>query len=56
MNRLFGITKIQVFTTSDIIKLNQFLLEHDGDVIDIQCTERDYNVIYQRGSEDVANA
>lgn len=47
-NAIFGITKIQVWMTQYIDELNEFLLEHDGDIIEIQCTDEYFHVIYQK--------
>ncbi len=47
MRTLFGITNIQVYECDDIDELNEFLLEYNGNVIDIQCTAGVYHVIYQ---------
>jgi hypothetical protein len=44
---MFGITKIRVYMTMYIDELNEFLIAHDGDIIDIQCTDEYFHVIYQ---------
>lgn len=44
---LFGITNIQVYITCDTDALNEFLKTHDTAIIDIQCTDKWYHVIYQ---------
>lgn len=44
---LFGITNIQVYITCETSALNEFLIAHDGDIIDIQCTDKWFHVIYQ---------
>lgn len=47
MNHLFGITNVQVFMTNDLDKLNSFLKEYSGNIIDIQCTDNWFHVIYK---------
>lgn len=51
MKTLYGITHIQVYTTNDIDELNQFLIEYDGNIIDIKITAEGnttvYHVIYK---------
>ena len=47
MTHLYGLKNIQVYATKDIDELNQFLLEYNGDIIDIQCTDEWYHVIYK---------
>ena len=54
MKTLYGITNIQVYMTSDIDELNQFLLKHNGNIIDIQCTDKYFHVVY-RYCEDSNN-
>ena len=44
---IYGITNIQVYMTSDTVELNLFLKDHDGNIIDIQCTDRYFHVIYK---------
>ena len=46
-NNIFGITDIQVYMTSELQALNEFLQEHNGNIIDIQCTDKWFHVIYQ---------
>lgn len=47
MKTLYGLTNMQVYMTSDIDELNQFLLEYDGNIIDIQCTDKFFHVVYR---------
>jgi hypothetical protein len=47
MNTLFGITGIRVYMTYDIDELNKFLTDHDGNIVDIQCTDKYFHVIYK---------
>ena len=47
MRTLHGITGIQVYMCRDLEDLNAFLLEHDGNIIDIQCTDEFFHVIYK---------
>lgn len=47
MKNLYGITNLQVYMTSDIDELNQFLLEYDGNIIEIQCTDKYFHVVYK---------
>ena len=49
---MFGITKIRVYMTMYIDELNEFLVNHDGDIIDIQCTDDYFHVIYQDKNDD----
>lgn len=47
MNNIFGITGIQVFMTSDLGELNRFLEEYDGNIIDVQCTDKYFHVVFR---------
>jgi hypothetical protein len=47
MKTLYGLTNMQVYETSDVDELNQFLLEYDGNIIDIQFNNEKYVVIYR---------
>jgi hypothetical protein len=47
MKTLYGLNNIQVYMTADIDELNQFLLEYDGNIIDIQCTDKYFHVVYR---------
>ena len=51
MKTLYGITGIQVFMSRNLNELNAFLLEHDGNIIEVQCTDEFFHVIY-KVSED----
>lgn len=46
-NNIFGITNIQVWITQNLDELNKFLLKHNGNIIDIQCTYNYFHVVYQ---------
>jgi hypothetical protein len=46
MKNLYGLTNIQVFVTEDINELNQFLLEYNANIIEIQITNDTYNDHY----------
>lgn len=47
MKTLYGLIGLQVFVTTDIEHFNQFLKEHDGNIVDIQCTDKYYHAIYK---------
>lgn len=47
MKNIYGIINIQVYETNDIDELNTFLLDYNGNIIDIQCTNEKYIVIYK---------
>lgn len=47
MKHLYGLTNLQVFVTEDIDELNQFLLEYNGNIVEIICTDKRYHVIYK---------
>ncbi len=52
MKNYFGLTGLQVYKTCSMEKLNEFLLEHDGDIIDIQvCSFDVFCVIYKIGKD-----
>ena len=46
-NNMYGITGIRVFMTADLNALNIFLANFDGNIIDIQCTDDYFHVIYK---------
>ena len=52
MNHLYGITNIQVFVTTDLGELNRFLDEYNGNIIDIQLSDKTYYVIYKMKYDD----
>lgn len=47
MRNLFGITNIQVYEFDDVDDLNEFLLEYNGNIIDISKDSTTYSVIYK---------
>ena len=47
MKTLYGINNIQAYSTDDIDELNQFLLEYDGNIIEIRHTDKNFLVIYK---------
>ena len=47
MNKLYGITNIQVADFKNIDDLNQFLWIYNGNIIDIQFNNNLYYVIYK---------
>lgn len=46
MKTLYGITNVQVYKTADVDDLNEFLLEYDGNIIDIQAKNHETKIIY----------
>ena len=46
-SNMYGITGIKVWMTRDIDELNIFLADNDGNIIDIQCTDEFFHVIYR---------
>ena len=46
-SNFYGITNLQVFMTDDTDVLNQFLLEYNGNIVDIQCTDQYFHVVYK---------
>lgn len=44
---MFGIKNIKVWMTQNIDELNDFLSNHNCDILDIQCTDKYFHVIYQ---------
>lgn len=51
MKTLYGITGIRVFIAQKIEAVNAFLEQHDGNIIDIQCTDNYFHVIYKATEE-----
>lgn len=47
MKTLYGLTHLHLYFTEDIDELNEFLIEYDGNIIDIQCTNNGYHVVYK---------
>lgn len=47
MTHYYGLKNLQVFVTADVDELNQFLLEYDGNIIDIKCTNDGFCVVYR---------
>ena len=43
----YGLTNLQVFMTDDTDILNEFLLEYNGNIVDIQCTDKYFHVVYK---------
>lgn len=43
----YGLTNLQVFMTEDIDVLNEFLLMYNGEIVDIQCTDKFFHVVYK---------
>ena len=51
MNTLYGITNLQVYATDNLNEFNHFLLEHNGNIVDIQLTDKYYQVVYKSEEE-----
>lgn len=47
MKHLYGLTNLQVFVTKDCDELNEFLLKYNGNIVEIQCTDEFYHVVYR---------
>lgn len=47
MKTLYGLTDLQVFMTDNLERFNAFLLEYNGYIVDIQCTDSYYHAIYK---------
>jgi hypothetical protein len=47
MKTLYGLTNLHVYTTEDLNELNLFLIEYDGNIVDIQITDTQYHVVYR---------
>lgn len=47
MKNYFGITGIRIYLTQDIDEANAFLSEHDGDILDVQCTDEYFHIIHK---------
>lgn len=47
MKTLYGLTNLQVYTFDNTDDLNEFLLEFNGNIVDIQCTDKAYHVLYK---------
>ena len=52
MNKMYGLLGIQIYVTQYINDANQFLKEHEGDIIDIQCTDEYYHIIYKEREDE----
>ena len=52
MGTLLGITNIRVFTTGFEDMANEFLAKHDGKIIEIIVTDKDYTIVYQEVTVD----
>lgn len=47
MKNLYGLTDIQLYMTQYIDELNEFLKDHNGNIIEIQCTDEYFHVLYK---------
>ena len=47
MKNYYGITGIRLYATQFLDVANEFLQQHDGDIIDIQITSEDIVIVYK---------
>lgn len=47
MKNYYGLKGIRIYMTEDLDEANEFLKQHDGDIIDVQCSDEFFHIIYK---------